>query len=118
YKILNAANYGVPQKRERLFMIGSRNGLLLPNYPQPITKFKKTRKSPNQELLWCPTVGDAIRDLPEVERYTELLKRDWIVADFGQPSEYSKYLRGLHSKDDDYSYPRVYDPKILTSSLR
>ena len=118
YKVLNAANYGVPQKRERLFLIGSRNDLLLPNYPKPITKLKKASNSSNHELPWCPTVGDAITDLPEVERYTELLKRDWIVADFGQPSEYSKYLRGLYSKDDDYSYPRVYDPKMLTSSLR
>jgi DNA (cytosine-5)-methyltransferase 1 len=35
-KVLNAANYGVPQFRERLFVIGSRNGNS-PIYPTPST---------------------------------------------------------------------------------
>lgn len=33
-RVLNAADYGVPQSRERLFVIGSRNGNL-PVYPEP-----------------------------------------------------------------------------------
>ncbi|MBD0266230.1 MAG: DNA cytosine methyltransferase, partial [Tolypothrix sp. Co-bin9] len=38
YQILNAANYGVPQSRERLFLIGAREDVELAKYPQPITK--------------------------------------------------------------------------------
>jgi DNA (cytosine-5)-methyltransferase 1 len=37
YQLLNAARYGVPQSRERLFLIGSQVGCQLPKYPAPIT---------------------------------------------------------------------------------
>ena len=33
-QVLNAAHYGVPQNRQRLFLLGCRQGLKLPNYPQ------------------------------------------------------------------------------------
>ena len=41
YKVLNAANYGVPQSRERFFLIGSREGENLPVYPSASTSFGK-----------------------------------------------------------------------------
>jgi site-specific DNA-cytosine methylase len=34
HKVLNAADYGVPQIRKRLFILGSRDGLLL-KFPEP-----------------------------------------------------------------------------------
>ncbi|NES64854.1 MAG: DNA cytosine methyltransferase, partial [Okeania sp. SIO2D1] len=108
YQILNAVNYGVPQHRERLFLIGCQQGLTLPNYPTG-------KKSEN--LI---TVKDAIGDLPEVESYSELLERDWIKIgnDYGKPSKYARKLRNLECFDNDYSYKREYDRTILTSSLR
>src|ERR1022692_3497019 len=33
YRVLNAADYGVPQDRRRLFLLGARKGLALPTYP-------------------------------------------------------------------------------------
>lgn len=33
YQVLNAANYGVPQNRARLFLLGCRQDLCLPQYP-------------------------------------------------------------------------------------
>ena len=38
YQVLNAAHYGVPQNRRRLFLLGCRQGLTLPNYPKPSTQ--------------------------------------------------------------------------------
>src|ERR1700733_2327069 len=35
YRVLNALWYGVPQGRERLFIIGARKGSILPSYPEP-----------------------------------------------------------------------------------
>ncbi|MGA2601340.1 MAG: DNA cytosine methyltransferase, partial [Bryobacteraceae bacterium] len=35
YRVLNAANYGVPQDRKRLFLLGARKGRPLPDYPLP-----------------------------------------------------------------------------------
>ena len=119
YKVLNAAEYGVPQNRERLFLLGCRHDLELPNYPVPITQPAKSKKAVfKNELQSSPTVLDALIDLPEVENYIELYKKDWVIAVFGQPSDYSMQLRGLVRANNDYSYKRIYDSEMLTSSLR
>ncbi|MFR2169312.1 MAG: DNA cytosine methyltransferase [Anaerostipes hadrus] len=34
-RILNAADYGVPQRRNRVIFIGYRNNLPAPSYPEP-----------------------------------------------------------------------------------
>lgn len=122
YQVLNSVHFAVPQNRERLFLLGGRQELDLPHYPLPITqaiqtKTNKTRTQLNN-LPFCPTVEDALQDLPAIEKYSELYNRDWAVAKFGQPSNYGRLLRGLTRADDDHSYPRRYDPTILTSSLR
>ncbi|MDJ0846256.1 DNA cytosine methyltransferase [Crocosphaera sp.] len=115
YQILNAANYGVPQLRKRLFLLGCQKGLSLPNYPIFTTKY-------NQEdhllLPSTPTVKDAIQDLPEVNRYVELNYQDWVIAKYKKQSQYVKNLRNFSNLIDDYSYPRNYNKKLLTGSLR
>lgn len=120
YRILNAAKYGVPQARERLFLLGARKDINLPNYPQPITQPAKPNHNldENSELAVCPTVWQAIGDLPEVEDYLELLHRDWVIAEFQKPSDYAEIMRGIKTAIDDYAYPRQFDTRILSSSLR
>lgn len=51
--ILSATDYGVPQKRERLFVVASKKGYTLSEPP----KLSKQ----------CPNVQDAINDLPELD---------------------------------------------------
>jgi DNA (cytosine-5)-methyltransferase 1 len=119
YKVLNAAEYKVPQNRERLFLLGCRQNLKLPNYPEPITRAAKSNKAGlNKQLPLSPTVWDALQDLPEVENYIELFEKDSVIADFGKPSDYGRQLRGLDYIDKDYSYERIYNSRMLTSSLR
>jgi DNA (cytosine-5)-methyltransferase 1 len=120
YQVLNAADHGVPQNRERLFLMGCRKDLDLPNYPQAITKSKsKKLESYNlSNLPNSPTVRDAIADLPEVNRYSELNRKDWVIADYDKPSNYASQLRCLSPIQGDYSYQRKYDFRLLTSSLR
>jgi DNA (cytosine-5)-methyltransferase 1 len=122
YQVLNAANYGVPQHRARLFLLGCRQGFDLPEYPQPQTQPAKSQKSKyiilNSDLPSTPTVWEAIGDLPEVNFYPELLSRDWVIGEYGKPSNYSKKLRGLDRSADDYSYERLFDSRILTASIR
>ncbi len=122
YQVLNAAHYGVPQNRERLFLLGCRQDLPLPKYPQPITKPAKSKAGYSPELSHLPaspTVRDAIADLPTVENYPDLLTRDWVVeAKYKKSSEYSRRLRRPHLAEDDYSYPRNLElGKRLSSSL-
>ena len=127
--VLNAANYGVPQHRERLFILGSRKELPLIQYPPPVTRARDKAGWENLPLILnsnyqlnllskTPTVWQAIGDLPEVEKYSELLTKDWIIAEYKNPSYYAKVLRSLEPISDDYSYQREFNSNILTSSLR
>ncbi|WP_016953031.1 DNA cytosine methyltransferase [Anabaena sp. PCC 7108] len=120
YQVLNAANYGVPQNRERLFLLGCRQDLKLPNYPDKITNPAKSNHKSHKllELPATPTVLDAIKDLPQIENYPELYKQDWVLADFDKPSDYGMKIRNLCLSKNNYSYPRKFNNNILTSSLR
>ena len=113
YQILNAAYFGVPQNRERMFLIGCKKGLTLPKYPE-ITHSPK----PDLFLEKTPTAWEAIQDLPNIENYPELETRDWVEVTLGIPSHYGKILRGLLRLDSDHSYPREYDRNILNCSSR
>ena len=54
-RILNAADYGVPQRRNRIIFIGYRRGLIPPEYPTPIVK-------PENYLTLQEAIGDLIVD--------------------------------------------------------
>lgn len=67
FKLLKATDYGVPQIRQRLFVIATKNSIENP-FP------KATHRIANQsatlfqeELQLCPTLWEAISDLPEIE---------------------------------------------------
>jgi DNA (cytosine-5)-methyltransferase 1 len=101
YRVLNAAKFGVPQSRERLFLMGARRGLPMPDYPRE---------------FGTVTIRQALGDLPDPESYAELWNRDWTKATFGRPSKYASVLRGKSKDPADFSYPRVFDSGLLTSS--
>jgi DNA (cytosine-5)-methyltransferase 1 len=73
--VLNSADFGVPQKRNRLFIIGSLHGVEI-DKPKPTVTEKKYR-----------TVKDAISDLPELEN-----------GDAPDIEEYSKAARTTYAK--------------------
>lgn len=54
-RILNAADYGVPQRRNRIIFIGYKEGLTPPKYPDPTV-------TPDQQLTLLDAIGDLITD--------------------------------------------------------
>ena len=112
YKILNAANYGVPQIRKRLFIMGGKSDLPLPDYPQFLTNYNQEI---NSTITFTPTVSQAINDLPEVNHYPELSYKDWMKVN---SSKLNDYVKGLLDSNDNFSYKRIYDKNLLTSSFR
>ncbi len=103
YRVLNAADHGVPQDRKRLFLIAARTGQALPSYPMPIAKV---------------TVEQALGDLPDADLFDELLNSDHVHAALGLRSAYAARLRGEREDPTDFSHPRLWNPKLLTSSTR
>lgn len=118
WQVLNAGNYGVPQHRERLFLLGARKGKTVPNYPAPQTNIPGRRKK-IAGLPDGPTCDDALRDLPDAEEFIALLKDDSVEGvSYGQPSAYAASLRCTANDSWRFGYVRDWDPSILTSSAR
>lgn len=92
YQVLNAANFGVPQDRQRLFLYGARKDFPLPSYPQATHRIRRERNEAGvlfEERKPTPTVWEALRDLPEADEFDELLDRDWVRARFKMPTPYA-----------------------------
>lgn len=124
YQILNAANFGVPQDRRRLFLLGARSNTRLPEYPDQKTMVRTSGHSRNGngslklELPFCPTAEDALGDLPDVERYDSLFETDQLEIKLKGGSRYAKILHGQIEDPNDYSHPRERDLNVLTGCLR
>jgi DNA (cytosine-5)-methyltransferase 1 len=103
WKVLNAADFGVPQNRHRLFLMGAKRGLPMPTYPK--------------SEMRC-TVREAIFDLPNADDFSELLQTDQTHVSFSTKSIYAKRLRGLLEDSTDFSYQRIFDASLLTCSGR
>lgn len=115
WKVLNACNYGVPQDRQRLFLLGAKEGLRVPEYPEPVTE----RPGKSSDLPRAPTCYEAIGDLPDAERFTQLLSRDSVeTSAWGRPSGYAKLMRCSDDAGWAFGYKRKWNPKFLTASLR
>lgn len=118
WQVLNAAHHGVPQDRERLFLLGAKRGLRLPDCPESTTRLSDTKL----DLFGVPSVPsceDALGDLPNAEKFKELNDSDSVLIErWGKPSDYAQALRCIDGKGWYAGYRRKFDPNLLTSSMR
>lgn len=120
YQVLNAADYGAPQSRRRLFLLGARRDVPIPSYPEPTHSARRINGGvpSDQGRPIGPSVWDAIGDLPDANQWDELLYTDEVQVKYGKPSAYAAALRGLTRDADDYSRPRLYANDRMTSAAR
>lgn len=119
WKVINASSFGVPQNRERLILMGCKKGLTLPEYPAPFTRAAGSRAlALNTDLPEGPSCADALGDLPDAESFAVLETTDETRAKMGKPSKYARAMRELGAESGHLGYPRAWDAKMLTSSMR
>ena len=106
--ILNATSFGVPQIRQRLFVIGSRLPLTWP-FPNPTHEvdLNGDRLLFDNDLLPCPTLWDAISDLPPLKAGDGFEEAPY----FSEPNtEYQRVLR--------FGSAKVFNHKAMCHTKR
>jgi DNA (cytosine-5)-methyltransferase 1 len=112
---LNAADFSVPQKRQRLFLVGSRNPQGF-DIPFPIKPHSLRT-----------TVYDAISDLPDIDNIPQLIDSDEVELTKHQleiiNQKTTPYIQFLRCNSplpnlETFQYPRYWNPQILTSSMQ
>jgi DNA (cytosine-5)-methyltransferase 1 len=122
-QVLNAAYFGIPQNRSRVFILGAVKGRHLPEFPGFRTSLRgvdgsRKRNPTDTPLPLCPSVEDAIGDLPNIEEWESLLSSDELEAPLPPASRYASILRNELRDRQDYSYRRARPEKVLTGCLR
>lgn len=117
WQVFDVAQYGVPQHRERLILVGSKKGKALPSYPAPVTS--PADRASVAALHKGPTVRDALGDLPDADRFVELTGTDAVDrVRFGRPGAYAREMRCLSEEAWHFGQPRLWPDTCLTSSWR
>lgn len=111
-QILNAADFGVPQRRKRAFVIGVRHGQLLPEYPAPRGCIDELGKE------FYPKVRDAIWDLMQLEDRTELFEEDVHHGKIRARGRYVRMLRCEYRSKGDRTRRRNWDSSLLSGCLK
>jgi len=119
YRVLNAAFYGVPQRRERLFVLGIRRDLgVSPGFPEPTHAPEERIDLAGRRIHRWVTVEEAIGDLlsaPPLDYPKKLVQtnpRHGKPIDLGEPSRTVKVDgRGGDFTFDTMLVPLVLDPR-------
>lgn len=105
YKVLNAADYGAPQVRERVVIVGTKLKSKF-EYPKP-THFNPEKGNLDSGLKPYITLGEAIGDLPFIESNQESFEYA------SEPlNEFQKIMRKNSKKLIDHSSPKNNDQLI------
>jgi DNA (cytosine-5)-methyltransferase 1 len=124
-EILNAADFGVPQDRARVILLGARDDQDLPTYPDASFVSRRCTQAPLGDLPLGPSILEAIGDLPNLDDFHELVTSDEVELPGGLLNEaertsspYARQMRGSEEDLTDKSHRRLWDRHRLTSSMR
>jgi DNA (cytosine-5)-methyltransferase 1 len=117
WQVLDAANYGVPQHRQRLILMGAKKGLPVPAYPPVRTA---AADKPNEHSAPVgPNCEQALSDLPDADSFDVLNRTDEVTTKkWGEPSAFAREMRCLDNDAWHFSHVRDWNPGVLTSSTR
>lgn len=117
WSVLNAASYGVPQSRQRLFLLGAKKGLTPPLYPSPTCT--ASGKASELGLPAGPSCHEALSDLPDADNFQTLHESDEVkIKAKTTRSSYAAEMRCETQEAWHFGTPRLWNPTLLTSSMR
>jgi len=107
YKLLTATDYGVPQIRQRLFVIATKESIgdPFPNATHKLSSQPETLFQNNLKI--CPTLWEAISDLPEIE-----------AREGSHEMEYSKPAENDYQKSMRKGSKKVFNHTAMRHSKR
>ena len=111
-QVLDAAEFGVPQRRRRVFVLGHMSGTPSPRYPKPSNPYDKMGNNDG------PKIWDAISDLPRIASYEYLRETDAYHGALGKPTTYAKTMRGDVADPEDFSARRNRNGNGLSGCMR
>lgn len=109
-KVFDASEFGVPQRRKRVFVIGYKSYLPAPSYDELNVGGILSRSN--------PSVWDAISDLQVLDSHAELISEDTYTGTRDRGSTYSMVLAGETSDSSDLSGRRRRRSHELTGCRR
>ena len=108
YIVINAADYGIPQTRERVFIIGNNTGAKNP-FPNATHYDPLVSKSPSCKLYPYVSVFDAIGDLPNVRP-----RKTLTGISANRIHHIEKYNKRVHSGKEETEYKPEWKKKHLS----
>ncbi len=110
-RVLNAADFGIPQRRRRTIILGHLKDVPEPQYPNICLNANRT--------IQRTVVRDAIADLQFVEDSDHFFECDVFDGELPEAqSIYAKTMRGLVHCSSDLSVPRKIHHNRLTGCLK
>ncbi len=120
WRVLNAYEYGAPQDRERLILIGAKKGIRVPEYPPVLFRAAGT-VADKIDLPEGPSCKDALNDLPNADEFEILFETDEIKLPktrWGKAKGYAAEMRVTTPNAWHYGHRRDWNDAVLTSSMR
>ena len=110
WQVLHAADYGVPQARPRLFIVGARKGEKLPDFPEATHHGDWERRTTGGGPLPHVTTGEALADLATTPEKSEVVRGKWghLLPDIPPGDNYLYYTEKRGHPDPLFEWRSRY----------
>lgn len=110
WRVLNAADYGVPQARPRLFIVGARKGSKLPDLPEPTHGGSWERRATGSADRPHVTAGEALAGLITDPEPSEVVRGSWghLLPGIPPGGNYLFYTSERGHPDPQFEYRSRY----------
>jgi len=118
WAVLNAADFGVPQLRPRLFVVGAPKGALLPELPEPTHGGRWERRTTGEVAHPHVTAGEALARLVTAPEPEEVVRGSWghLLPDIPPGDNYLYYTAERGYPDPVFKWRSRYWSFLLKLS--